>query len=49
MELYNISVSIGITEIDTNTAIETAIKRSDEAMYSAKRNGGSSLYCLWEE
>lgn len=42
---YKISVSIGISEIDANTEdIETLIRNGDEAMYEAKRNGGSQYF-----
>jgi diguanylate cyclase (GGDEF)-like protein len=45
---YEIGVSIGIAESEFNTRnIKTVIRRSDEAMYKAKKNGGNQ-YCFME-
>ncbi|MFD3157293.1 diguanylate cyclase [Haloimpatiens sp. FM7330] len=46
--VYNIGVSIGIAKsTEKLNNIETLIKRSDKAMYKAKKNGGDQYY-LWE-
>jgi len=46
---YNIGISIGIAEMDLNKDnIEIVIRKSDEAMYQAKRNGGNHYY-IWKD
>lgn len=43
--IYNISASIGISKFDVNPKnMEAYIRKSDEAMYEAKRNGGSQYF-----
>lgn len=45
---FTIGASIGIAEVDNQSiSIDAVIKRGDEAMYTAKRNGGSQYY-VWQ-
>ena len=39
----NTSLSIGVCEYSIDTGRDTFIKRTDEAMYIAKRKGGSNI------
>lgn len=40
---FPIAVSIGITITNKNNTYENLFKKADDALYTAKRNGGSQI------
>ncbi|MEQ1530697.1 MAG: GGDEF domain-containing protein, partial [Methylococcales bacterium] len=43
MEVIKITASLGVSVLQANDGMDTFIKRADEAMYSAKRNGRNQV------